>query len=86
MTNTVVVGEELQEDNVNREALVTLSEAPVEEVKKTFQVRDYWLIILISAIAVIALGTGVVCLIIRKKRIAINSGNGKPISKKEEEA
>ena len=33
----------------------------------------------------IALGTGVVCLIIRNKRIAINSGNGKPVNKKEEE-
>lgn len=84
MTNTDIAGEEQQEDLVNREALVTLSEAAEESTSTP--VPDYWFIILIGAVAVIAMGIGIVCLILKKKRIALNSGGGKPISKKEEEA
>ena len=75
MTNTAIAGEEQEEDLVDREALVTLSEAPVEDGGTTKSV-DYWLVILISAVAVIILGIGVVCLVLKKKRIAVNGGGG----------
>lgn len=83
MTNTAIAGEEQQEDLVDREALVTLSEAPVEEGTT---ISTPVLIILISAVGVIAVGVGIVCLILKKKRIALSSGGSKPASKKEEEA
>jgi len=83
LTSTAIAGEEQQEDLVDREALVTLSEAP-DEGSSTISTPV--LIILISAVGVIAVGVGIICLILKKKRIALSSGGSKPTSKKEEEA
>jgi len=68
---------------VDRAAVVTLSEAPVGE---SSTISTPVLIILISAGTVIAVGIGIVCLVLKKKRIALNGGGSKPASKKEEEA
>lgn len=85
MTSTAIAGEELEEDlgsQPNREAVVALGAAPAEE---SSPMSTPVLIILISAGAVIALGICVGCLVLKKKRIALD-GEGSTTSQKEAEA
>ena len=83
MTATTITGEELEADLVGREAVVSLASAPTED---STPMSTPVLIILISAGVVIAVGICVACLILRKKRIALNGGGSISKSKKEEEA
>ena len=84
MTATTTTGEELEADLSAKGAFVSLAAAPPAE--EATPMSTPVLIILISAGAVIVIGICTACLVLRNKRIALNGGEAKSTSEKQEEA
>ena len=72
MTATTETGEELEADMQAKQAFVSLASAPPSEESTPISTPVF--IILISAGAVIFIGICTACLVLRKKRIALNGG------------